>query len=115
LQLFGFSLVEGSADSMAKRVKREVRATASVEFPPIFHARTKGRSGWFTPRRFEAVFHTHRDGTPLITLRQYSRSTAARAAAPMEYTLPLFAYQHFTREVEIALDEALTSEAFPST
>ena len=98
---------------MATRAKRAELASARVEFPPIFHARTKGRNGWFTPRLFEAVIHAHRDGTPLITVRQYSGRSPARGGAPLQYTLPVFAYQHIAREIEIALDEALTNEAFP--
>jgi hypothetical protein len=94
---------------MPKKDARGELASARVELPPTRHARTKGRNGWFTPRTLEAVVHRHRDGTALITLRQFSRRAPARAGAPWECTLPLSAYRHFAREIESALDEALTN------
>jgi hypothetical protein len=93
---------------MSKKGARGELASARVELPPTRHARTKGRNGWFTPRLFEAVIHRHRDGTPLVTIRQYSRRAPSRAGAPCEYTLPLLTYRDFAREIEAALDKALT-------
>jgi hypothetical protein len=77
-----------------------------VELAPTRHARTKGRNGWFTPRSIEAIVHRHRDGTTLITLRQYSRRAPARAGAPWECTMPVAAYREFSREVNRALRKA---------
>lgn len=96
---------------MRKMDARRALASARVELPPTHHARTKGRNGWFTPRTLEAIVHRHRDGTPLITLRQYSRRAPTRAGAPWECTLPLSAYRNFAREIESALDDALTNHA----
>jgi hypothetical protein len=74
-----------------------------MDLAPSRHARTKGRNGWFTPRSIEAVVHKHRDGTPLITLRQYSRRAPARAGAPWECTLPIATYRSFAREINRVL------------
>jgi hypothetical protein len=57
----------------------------------------------------EVTVHRHRDGTPLVTIRQYSRRAPARAGAPSEYTLPLMTYRRFADEIERALDDALTN------
>ena len=92
---------------MQRRGARGELASARLELPPTRHARTKGRNGWFTPRLIEAVVHKHRDGTQLITLRQYSRRAPARAGAPWECTLPLPVYREFTRALDGALDGAL--------
>ncbi len=90
-------------------------ASTRCEVPPNKYSRTKGRNGWFTPRLLQAVIHRHRDGTPLITIRQYSRRSPTRAGAPCEYTMPLLAYRSFVRQVECALDEALTKDLPAST
>ena len=84
-------------------------ASARMELPPTRHARTKGRNGWFTPRLIEAIVHKHRDGTPLITLRQYSRRAPARAGAPWECTLPISTYRQFMNDVDGALVKGLTN------
>jgi hypothetical protein len=94
---------------MTKRDARGELASARVELPPTPHARTKGRNGWFTPRLLEAVVHRHRDGTPLVTIRQYSRRTPSAAGAPSEWTLPLSTYRSFAAVIEHALDEGLTT------
>jgi hypothetical protein len=89
---------------MPKKDARGELASTRLELPPTRHARTKGRNGWFTPRLLEAVVHQHRDGTPLITLRQYSRRAPASAGAPWECTLPLSTYRDFASGIESALD-----------
>jgi hypothetical protein len=94
---------------MATRGARGELASARLELPPTRHARTKGRNGWFTPRLIEAVVHKHRDGTQLITLRQYSRRAPARAGAPWECTLPLQVYREFARSLDGALVKSLTN------
>jgi hypothetical protein len=90
---------------MSKRDVRAAHASTRMELHPSRHARTKGRNGWFSPRFIEAVVHTHRDGTQLITLRQYSRRTPARAGAPWECTLPLATYRAFAREIDVAIQK----------
>jgi hypothetical protein len=97
--------------SMSKKGARGELASARVELPLTPHARTKGRNGSFSPRLLQAVIHRHADGTPLITIRHYSRRQPANAGAPSECTLPLFTYRYFARQIESALDDALTSEA----
>jgi hypothetical protein len=84
-------------------------ASARMELAPTRHARTKGRNGWFTPRAIEAAVHRHRDGTQLITLRQYSRRAPSRAGAPWECTMPLATYRAFAREVDRAVRKGLTN------
>lgn len=96
---------------MPKRAQQRELASARLEVPPTDYARTKGRNGWFTPRAFEVSVHRHRDGTPLVTIRQYSRRAPATAGAPSEYTLPLLTYRRFVIEIERALDLALTNDS----
>jgi hypothetical protein len=98
---------------MPKRATRRELASARLEVPATGYARTKGRNGWFVPRAFEVIVHRHKDGTPLVTIRQYSRRSPARAGAPSEYTLPLLTYRWFAAEVDRALDHALTNDAAP--
>jgi hypothetical protein len=73
------------------------------------YSRTRGRNGWFAPRIMEARIHRHRDGTPLITLRQYSRRVTASVDAPAQWTLPLAIYREFSRQVNSAASKPLTN------
>jgi hypothetical protein len=93
---------------MTTRAARGGTSSTRMELLPTRHARTKGRNGWFTPRALEAVIYTHRDGTPMITLRQFSRRTPANAGAPWESTLPVAVYRAFARDVERELRRSLT-------
>jgi hypothetical protein len=41
------------------------------------YARAKGRNGWFVPKVLEFEFSEHADGTPLISIRLFSRRESA--------------------------------------
>ena len=67
------------------------------------YARAKGRNGWFVPRIMEFEFSEYRDGTPLVTLRLFSRREAG--AAPMELTLAISEWESQALAIQLRANE----------
>jgi hypothetical protein len=67
------------------------------------YARAKGRNGWFVPRVGEFDFSTHADGTPLITLRVFSRREST--GAPLELTLALQEWEAQVLAIQLRINE----------
>jgi hypothetical protein len=68
-----------------------------------YYARAKGRNGWFVPRVVEFDFSEHDDGTPLITLRVFSRRETA--VAPLELTLALPEWESHVLAIQLKANE----------
>jgi hypothetical protein len=67
------------------------------------YARAKGRNGWFRPRFMEFDFADADDGTPLVTLRLYSRRESL--TAPLELTLPLHEWEADVLAIQLKANE----------
>jgi hypothetical protein len=67
------------------------------------YARAKGRNGWFVPRVVEFDFAQHEDGTPLITLRLFSRRESG--ASPIELTLALNEWEAMVLAIQLRANE----------
>jgi hypothetical protein len=67
------------------------------------YARAKGRNGWFVPRVAEFDFSEHGDGTPLITLRLFSRRETG--AAPLELTLAVGEWEAQVLAIQLRVNE----------
>jgi hypothetical protein len=67
------------------------------------YARAKGRNGWFVPRAAEFEFSRHTDGTPLITLRLFSRRRTA--AAPLEIVMALNEWESQALAIQLRANE----------
>jgi len=67
------------------------------------YARARGRNGWFVPRTLECEFSEHEDGTPLVTLRIYSRRVTG--AAPIELTLTLVEWELQALSIQLSANE----------
>ena len=93
---------------MLKKGRGREFASVRMDVPPGGELRSKGRNGWFTPRVIEASIHEASDGTPLITLRQYSRRAPVGEGAPLECTLPLTVYRAIWRQVNGSASKLLT-------
>jgi hypothetical protein len=83
-------------------------ASARLAIPLNHYTRTKGRNGWFKPRAIEAAVHRDADGTPLITIRQYSRRPPLGDGAPSQCTLTVALYREFAQQVDATLTKVLT-------
>jgi hypothetical protein len=66
------------------------------------YARARGRNGTFVPRELEFAFSLHDDGTPLITIRVYSRRAGA---APIELTMALGEWESHALAIQLAANE----------
>ena len=67
------------------------------------YARAKGRNGWFVPRIIEFEFSDHSDGTPLITLRLFSRREST--TAPLELTVALQEWEAHVLAIQLRANE----------
>ena len=67
------------------------------------YARARGRNGWFVPRAMEFEFSEDRDGTPLVTLRVFSRREAD--AAPVELTLAVSEWESQALAIQLRANE----------
>ncbi len=67
------------------------------------YARAKGRNGWFVPRIIEFEFSEHEDGTPLITLRLFSRREAS--VAPLELTQAVNEWESQALAIQLRANE----------
>jgi hypothetical protein len=68
------------------------------------YARAKGRNGWFVPKIIEFDLAEHEDGTPLLTLRMFSRREAA--ASPLELTLALNEWEAHVLTIQLRANAA---------
>jgi hypothetical protein len=67
------------------------------------YARAKGRNGWFVPRIVEFEFFEHEDGTPLVTLRLFSRRESA--VPPLELTIPLSEWEAHVLTIQLRAND----------
>lgn len=67
------------------------------------YLRAKGRNGWFVPRVVEFDFSDHEDGTPLITLRLYSRREST--VSPIELTVALNEWETQVLAIQLKVNE----------
>ena len=67
------------------------------------YTRAKGRNGWFVPRVIEFDFSEHEDGTPLITLRLFSRRESN--VSPIELTVALAEWQAQMLAIQLKANE----------
>jgi hypothetical protein len=66
------------------------------------YAHARGRNGPFVPRELEFEFALHDDGTPLITIRVYSRRAGA---APIELTMALNEWESHALAIQLTANE----------
>jgi hypothetical protein len=95
---------------MATKMRAREYTSVRIDMPAEGGSRSKGRNGWFTPRIVEARLHAADDGTPMITLRQYSRRAPEGEGAPLECTLPMAIYREIWRQVNGAAPKVLTKQ-----
>lgn len=74
-----------------------------VSYRQPAYARARGRNGNFVPRVLEYEFSRHADGTPLITIRVYSRRVAG--AAPLELTMAISEWERHALAIQLAANE----------
>lgn len=74
-----------------------------LTFRQITYARARGRNGWFVPKLMEYEFSQHPDGTPLVTIRVYSRR--ASGAAPLELTVAVSEWEAQALAIQLAANE----------
>jgi len=74
-----------------------------VPYRETGYARGRGRNGAFIPRVLEFAFSQHEDGTPLITIRVFSRRTAD--APPVELTMTLHEWEHQALTIQLSANE----------
>ena len=67
------------------------------------YARAKGRNGWFVPRVVEFDFSEHDDGTPLITVRLFSRRESK--GAPLELTMTVSEWESHVLAIQLKINE----------
>jgi hypothetical protein len=67
------------------------------------YASARGRNGRFVPRLLECEFSEAEDGTPLITLRIYSRRETMRA--PIELTIAVVDWEIQALAIQLAVNE----------
>ncbi len=67
------------------------------------YARARGRNGWFVPRVLECEFSQDEDGTPLVTIRIYSRR--ATGAAPIELTMSISDWEVHALAIQLGANE----------
>jgi hypothetical protein len=75
------------------------------------YARAKGRNGWFAPKVVEFELSEHEDGTPLITVRLFSRRETA--LPPIELTVSVGAWEAQLQAIQQALGEERERERAP--
>ena len=86
------------------RDTRGVRAMAiRLPYRHATYAHAKGRNGWFVPRIIEFEFSEHGDGTPLITLRLFSRREST--TAPLELTVALQEWEAHVLAIQLRANE----------
>jgi hypothetical protein len=67
------------------------------------YMRARGRNGWFSPRVIEYELSEHDDGTPLVTLRLFSRREAREA--PLELTMAVSDWETQALAIQLRLNE----------
>lgn len=67
------------------------------------YMRARGRNGWFLPRVVEYELSEHEDGTPLVTLRLFSRREAREA--PLELTMAVSDWETQALAIQLRLNE----------
>jgi hypothetical protein len=75
------------------------------------YARAKGRNGWFAPKVVEFELSEHEDGTPLITLRLFSRRETS--LPPVELTVSVSEWEATVLAIQLKANEERSRRTAP--